>query len=150
MHAPDFKLENETGMVVSLSSLKGKRVVLFFYPKDDTPGCTLEGKDFSSLVSSFSDLNTLVFGISKDTVLSHEKFCRKYLFSHSLLSDVDGKVCEAYGVWGEKKNYGKTYMGLIRSTFLIDEQGTILHVWKNVKAKGHAQRVYDALVDLSS
>lgn len=139
--APDFDLENESGVTMSLSALKGKKVVLYFYPKDNTPGCTVEGKDFSSLTSQFLDHNSLVFGISKDSVQSHEKFSRKYLFTHALLSDPDGEVCEKYGVWVEKKNYGRTYMGISRSTFLIDESGVITQVWRNVRSKGHAQKV---------
>ncbi len=143
--AASFTLNDQNGMPVSLSQFKGKKVVLYFYPKDDTPGCTVEAIDFTAKAAEFQQKNTVVLGISKDSVASHQKFCEKHRLGISLLSDPDGTVLEAYGVWQEKKNYGKTYMGIVRSTFLIDETGIIQKGWKNVKVEGHAQAVLNAL-----
>ena len=143
MAVPDFELCNELGKIVSLSSLKGKRFVFYFYPKDDTPGCTVEGNEFSDLYDQFESLGVDVFGISKDSVESHCSFSEKYRFNHRLLSDPDGVLCEQFGVWQEKQNYGKTYMGLVRSTFIVDENGCVVYRWKRVKTKGHAQKVLE-------
>ena len=141
--APPFSLKNQDGEEVSLDDCAGKRVVLYFYPKDDTPGCTTEGIEFTQLKDEFEKHNTIVFGISKDTVDSHKKFCDKHGFSIELLSDESGETIEAYGAWQEKNNFGKKAMGIVRSTVLLDESGTTLKHWKNVQAAGHAKEVLD-------
>jgi thioredoxin-dependent peroxiredoxin len=117
------------------------RTLLYFYPKDDTPGCTLEAQDFTRLLPDFTELGIQIIGVSKDSEASHEKFCNKYDLAIKLISDNDGLLHEQYSVIGEKKNYGKAYIGVIRSTFLIDQSGKILHEWRNVKATGHAEKV---------
>ncbi|MCY4577060.1 MAG: peroxiredoxin [Candidatus Kaiserbacteria bacterium] len=139
--APAFLLKNQDGGEVSLDKLKGKWVVLYFYPKDDTPGCTTEGLEFSALRKEFEKHNAVVFGISKDTVESHKKFCEKHKFSIDLLSDEGGEMIEAYGAWREKNSFGKKTMGIVRSTVLIDASGTVIKHWKSVQAQGHAQQV---------
>jgi thioredoxin-dependent peroxiredoxin len=141
--APDFTLPKDGGGSVSLSSLKGRKVILYFYPKDDTPGCTTEACSFQAALPDFSGANAEIIGISKDSSASHDKFKAKYSLGFTLASDSDGKVCEAYGVWVEKSNYGKKYMGIERSTFLIDEQGTVRRVWRKVKVDGHAAAVLE-------
>ena len=146
--APDFNLPGTAGDV-SLAKLKGKNVVLYFYPKDDTPGCTLEGKDFSSIKEKFADANTVILGISKDSVDSHDKFCAKHDIGIPLISDEDGATTEAYGVWVEKNMYGKKYMGIERTTFLIDGNGKIAKIWKKVKVEGHANDVLNAAQSLN-
>ncbi|RPE71209.1 peroxiredoxin Q/BCP [Pacificibacter maritimus] len=143
--APDFTLPRDGGTDLSLSDLLGQKVVLYFYPKDNTPGCTTEALDFTALKDQFTQANITVIGISKDSVKKHENFCKKHDLSIPLLSDADGTMCEDYGVWAEKSMYGKTYMGINRTTYAIDEQGKITHVWPKVKVKGHAQAVLDAL-----
>jgi len=135
--APDFNLPVEGGKTVSLSSLKGKNVVLYFYPKDDTPGCTVEANDFAKAMGDFEKANTVILGVSRDSIKSHEKFREKYCLPFSLISDEAGSMCEDYGVWVEKSMYGKTYMGIERSTFLIDTSGTIRKIWPKVKVDGH-------------
>ena len=142
---PDFTLKNQKGEDVSLSDMTGKKWVLYAYPKDDTPGCTLEAQDFTRLKADFDAAGVALWGISKDSVGSHEKFCGKYNLSVSLLSDPDAALLTPLGAWGEKKNYGKTYMGIIRSTYLIDGSGRLLKIWRNVRAKGHAEKVLDAV-----
>lgn len=142
--APDFTLHRDGGDSVTLADLRGSGVVLFFYPRDDTPGCTKESMGFSELAQGFEDAGVKVFGISKDSVASHEKFVAKYGLQVPLLSDGDGSVCEAYGVWQEKNSYGKTYMGIVRSTFLIDADGKIARAWRNVKVPGHVKDVFEA------
>lgn len=142
--APDFTMPGSGGKTVSLSKMKGKNVVLYFYPKDDTPGCTLEGKEFSALKKQFEAANTEVIGVSKDSVASHDKFCGKYGYTITLASDEDGSVCEEYGVWVEKSMYGKKYMGIERSTFLIDSSGKLARIWRKVKVEGHADEVLKA------
>ncbi len=139
--APDFSVLNHQGKSVSLSQLKGKKVILYFYPKDDTPGCTTEAIGFTKLYSQFVAHNTVVLGVSKDSVDSHAQFCQKYDLTVELLSDGEMKIIGPYGVWQEKKNYGKSYMGIARSTYLIDEQGHVAYVWKDVKAADHAEAV---------
>jgi len=139
--APDFTLPDDQGRPISLKDFRGKKLVVYFYPKDDTPGCTTEGKDFRDHYEKFQDCNTEIFGISKCSVKSHDKFKCKYEFPFSLLSDESGDVCERYGVWVEKNMYGKTYMGIQRATFLIDETGVVRHVWPKVKVEGHALEV---------
>jgi peroxiredoxin Q/BCP len=148
--APSFELPRDGGDIVSLVDLSGKKVVLYFYPKDNTPGCTTEALDFTALKAEFEAVNTLIFGISKDSVKKHENFCAKHNLGIPLLSDADGQTCEDYGVWGEKMNYGKTYMGITRSTYLIDEEGKIMKNWTKVKVKDHAQTVLDAIKESAS
>ena len=145
--APNFDLETDTGRV-SLSALKGKTVVLYFYPKDDTPGCTNEGKDFSALVPEFHKAGAVVIGASKDSVKAHGKFRAKYDLKVELGSDPEGKTIEAYGSWVEKSLYGRQYMGIDRSTFVIDGQGVIRALWRKVKVKGHAEAVLKAVQGL--
>lgn len=142
--APDFTLPRDGGTDITLSALRGQKVVLYFYPKDNTPGCTTEALEFTALKSEFAAANTVVFGISKDSVKKHENFCKKHDLGVPLLSDEAGTVCEDYGVWAEKMNYGKTYWGIVRTTYLIDEDGKISHVWPKVKAAGHAAEVLQA------
>ena len=143
--APDFTLPRDGGGEVSLAELRGSKVVLFFYPKDDTPGCTKESIGFSADVEAFEAAGAKVFGISKDPVASHDKFVKKHGLAVPLLSDAEGSVCEDYGVWKEKKMYGKTFMGIERSTFLIDADGKIARVWPKVKVDGHVAEVLDAV-----
>ncbi|MDA1353301.1 MAG: thioredoxin-dependent thiol peroxidase [bacterium] len=143
--APDFSVKDQDGNTVTLSEFKGKSVVLYFYPKDDTPGCTREGIGFSEKKSEFELKNAVVLGVSKDSVSSHKSFCTKYNLNISLLSDENMDILEPYGAWGEKKNYGKTYMGIIRCTFIIDPTGVITKVWKSVKVDGHVDKVLEAL-----
>ena len=141
--APAIELPNDQGETVSLADFKGKNVVVYFYPKDDTPGCTTEGKDFRDLYSQFQDANTEIFGISKCPVAKHDKFKCKYEFPFALLSDEIGDVCERYGVWVEKNMYGKKYMGIGRATFLIDTEGKVKATWPKVKVAGHAAEVLE-------
>ena len=127
-----------------LSGLAGQTVVLYFYPKDDTPGCTTEALDFTAMASDFAAANTVVLGVSKDTVAKHDKFVAKHDLGVKLLSDEDGAVCEAYGVWVEKKMYGKVHMGIERATFLIDGDGVVRREWRKVKVPGHVDEVLEA------
>jgi peroxiredoxin Q/BCP len=143
--APSFTLPRDGGENVELSHLQGRKVVLYFYPRDNTPGCTTEALDFTALKAEFDAANTVVMGISKDTVRKHDNFCAKHSLGIPLLSDADGTVCEDYGVWGEKSMYGKTHMGITRSTYLIDEAGNIAQVWPKVKVKDHAAAVLEAV-----
>ena len=142
--APDFSIETTEGQK-KLTSYKGKHLVLYFYPKDDTPGCTNEAKDFSSLSIQFEAAGIKILGVSRDTLAKHQKFIAKHDLKIELGSDEDGVLCEAYGVWVEKNMYGRTYMGIARSTFLIDPKGRISRIWPNVRVKGHAQDVLDSL-----
>lgn len=142
--APDFTLPRDGGSTVSLADLKGSPVILFFYPRDDTPGCTKESIGFSQLLSDFSSTGAQVFGVSKDSVQSHDKFVAKHELTTPLLSDEHGTVCEDYGVWKEKNMYGKKFMGIERSTFLIDADGKIAQVWRKVKVPGHVPDVLKA------
>ncbi|MDE3061363.1 MAG: thioredoxin-dependent thiol peroxidase [Pseudomonadota bacterium] len=125
-------------------SLRGKNMVLYFYPKDDTPGCTVEAKDFRDHIKEFEKAGTVVIGVSKDSVKSHDKFKEKYCLPFPLASDESGKMCEDYGVWVEKSMYGKSYMGIERATFLIDNTGTIRRIWRKVKVDGHVKEVLEA------
>jgi peroxiredoxin Q/BCP len=143
--APDFTLPSDGGDEVSLSDYRGKKVVLYFYPKDDTPGCTTEACNFRDDYSQILASGAVVLGVSPDTVRSHDKFKLKYELPFALLSDPDHEVAETYGAWGEKKMYGKTYMGIIRSTFIIDEEGQIVKVFPRVRPKNHSQQVLEAL-----
>lgn len=142
--APDFTLPSTTGQDVTLSDLQGENVVLFFYPRDDTKGCTVENIDFSALADAFASCNTRLFGISKDSIASHHKFIDKKSLTVPLLSDENSDVCEKYDVWKEKKMYGKTFMGIERCTFLINAKGEIAQTWRKVKVDGHAQQVLEA------
>ena len=146
--APDFTLPSTTGEDITLSALRPAPVVLFFYPRDDTSGCTVENLDFTALLPEIEAAGVKVFGISKDSMASHEKFMAKKSLTVPLLSDETDTVCEAYGVWKEKKMYGKTFMGIERSTFLIDGEGRIAREWRKVKVPGHADEVLDAAKEL--
>ena len=146
--APDFTLPQDGGSDVTLSALKGNPVIVYFYPKDNTPGCTTEALDFTARQQEFADLNCTVLGVSKDSVKKHANFRTKHGLSVTLLSDADSDVCERYGVWKEKKMYGKTFWGIERTTFLIDADGSIARIWPKVKVKGHVGEVLAALRDL--
>lgn len=146
--APDFTLPRDGGSQVTLSDLRGHPVILYFYPKDDTPGCTLEAQDFTRLYPAFTQMGAEVFGISKDSVKKHEKFCQKHALSIPLLSDEASTVCEDFGVWKEKQMYGKTYLGIERTTFLIDAKGHIARIWPKVSVKDHAEEVLAATKEL--
>ena len=139
--APLFSLTSDEGAEISLSELKGKYVVLYFYPKDDTPGCTIEAQDFSKKNAEFEKLEAVVLGVSKDNVASHCKFIDKYKLSVSLLADENGEVCKLFDVIKEKSMFGKKYFGIDRSTFLIDKMGRIIDSWSSVKVKGHVDEV---------
>jgi peroxiredoxin Q/BCP len=143
--APDFTLIADNGEAITLSQLKGKKIVLYFYPKDDTPGCTQQACDFRDNQSEFAKKGTIILGISRDNNASHQKFKNKYSLNFPLLTDEEGKVCEAYGVWQQKSMYGKTYFGIERSTFLIDENLNIQKIWRKVKVDDHFQEVLKAL-----
>ena len=142
--APDFTLLRNGGGDVKLSSLRPKKVVLYFYPKDDTTGCTREAQDFTERLAAFKAADATVLGVSKDSVAKHDKFRDKYELGVTLLSDESGEVCDTYGTWVEKKMYGKSYMGIERSTFLIDGDGKIAQIWRRVKVPGHADEVLEA------
>lgn len=146
--APDFTLRTDAGSI-TLSALRGKSVVIYFYPKDDTPGCTAEACSFRDNLPDFSSVQTEVIGISKDTADSHAKFRKKYDLTFHLASDEDGRVCESYGAWVEKNNYGKKYMGIERCTFLVDKEGKINHIWRRVKVDGHIGKVLEAVKSLT-
>lgn len=143
--APNFTLLNQDGIEVSLSDFAGKKIVLYFYPKDNTSGCTLEAQEFSGLLDEFLALNACVIGVSPDSLQSHKKFIANQELRVMLLSDPDKSVSESYGAYGEKTMYGKKVQGIIRSTFVIDEKGKIVEAFYNVRAKGHAQKVLEAL-----
>jgi thioredoxin-dependent peroxiredoxin len=139
--APSFSLPDQDGNTVSLDDFKGSKVIVYFYPKDDTPGCTKEACQFNDNLHGFQRAGVPVLGISRDDAASHRAFREKYGLGFPLLSDVDHRVMDAYGAWGEKTSYGKTSVGVLRSTFLIDEQGRVQHAWYDVKADGHAEKV---------
>lgn len=143
--APDVSLPRDGGETVTLSDLKPKAVVLYFYPKDDTPGCTKEAIAFTALRDEFAASGAVVFGISKDPVKKHDKFVAKYDLSIPLLSDEDSDVCERYGTWVEKNMYGNKYMGIERTTYLINGSGNIAEIWRKVKVPGHAEAVLEAV-----
>ena len=147
-NAPDFTLPSTSGQDVTLSSLKPKAVVLFFYPRDNTSGCTKEAIGFSELKETFAAENVEVFGLSKDDMKSHHKFVEKQELTVELLTDAESDVCEAYDVWKEKSMYGKKFMGIERSTFLIDGEGKIARVWRKVKVPGHVDEVLAAAKEL--
>ena len=143
--APDFTLPRDGGETMTLSALQGSAVVLFFYPRDSTPGCTKESIGFSQALPEFAKAGAKVVGISKDSVAAHDKFVAKHDLTTPLASDEHGTTCEDYGVWKEKKMYGKTFMGIERTTFLIDAQGKIVRVWRKVKVPGHVDEVLAAV-----
>jgi peroxiredoxin Q/BCP len=145
--APDFTLSSDDGSTVTLSKLRGKKVVLYFYPKDDTPGCTTQACDLRDAMPTFQDLDAVVLGVSPDSVASHRKFRDKFGLNYPLLADEDHRVAEAYGVWKERSMYGRKSMGIERSTFLIDEDGKIQEAWRKVSPKGHADLLQEALQD---
>lgn len=146
--APTFDIPTNGNENVNLATLSGKNIVLYFYPKDDTPGCTIEAKDFRDNIKAFDKLNTVIIGVSKDSVKSHDKFSEKYCLPFPLASAENTSVCEDYGVWKEKTNYGKTYMGIERTTFLIDKKGIIRQIWHKVKVDGHVNAVLEAVKGL--
>ena len=142
--APEFTLPRDGDQTVILSALRPGKVVVYFYPKDDTSGCTLEAQEFTARLADFTAAGATIIGVSKDSAKSHDKFCKKYGLGIILASDEHGTTCEDYGVWAEKSMYGKTYMGMERSTFLIDGQGNIAQVWRKVSVKGHVEEVLAA------
>ena len=147
--APSFKLVSTGKENFNLKTSVGKYIVLYFYPKDDTPGCTIETNDFNKLLSKFKKLECEVYGISKDNIKSHNKFREKYKIKFDLLADEEIKVLKKYKVWGKKKFMGREFMGIIRSTFLIDRKGKIIKIWENVKVKDHAKEVLKTLKEFS-
>jgi thioredoxin-dependent peroxiredoxin len=147
--APTFTLPDQDGRPVSLAELRGRPVVLYFYPKDDTPGCTTQACGIRDQWTEFEAAGAAVLGVSPDTVESHARFAGKHDLPHTLLADPEREVLEAYGAYGEKVLYGKTTVGVIRSTFLIDAEGTVAKVWKRVQTKSHAEQVLKALDDLA-
>ena len=151
LHAPDFTLQNENGNSITLSEYAGKKyVILYFYPKDATPGCTLEAQTFKENHTEFNALNAVILGVSPDGEASHLKFSDKHGLPFSLLADTEHTVSELYGVWKLKKTFGKEYMGIERSTFLIDPTGTVIKEWRKVKVDGHIDTVYQTLLQLSN
>lgn len=143
--APDFTAPRDGGDTITLSALRPKAVVLYFYPKDDTPGCTKEAIAFTQSTADFEATGAVVIGVSRDTVAKHQKFVTKHALAVPLISDEDGAICEAYGTWVEKQMYGKTYMGIERATFLIDGSGVLRQIWRKVKVPGHADAVLEAV-----
>ena len=146
--APDVILPNESGDIIDIKDFRPKMVILFFYPRDNTSGCTREAKDFTENIRIFNDLNTKVFGISKDSIKSHEKFIKKHNLKIPLLSDEERSVCEDFDVWREKSMYGKIYMGIERSTFIIDGSGSVTHEWRKVKVANHVEEVLEVIKKL--
>lgn len=144
-HAPDFTLHSDENTPVSLKDFRGKKVILYFYPKDNTPGCTREACDFRDSLAQFTNQDTVIIGISKDNPLKHQKFKQKYLLPFTLLADENGNVCEAYGVIDKKSLFGRTFLGIQRSTFLIDGKGNIRAIWRKVNVTGHIKQVLDEL-----
>ena len=142
--APNFQLPSTSNTIIELNKIK-KNIILYFYPKDDTPGCTLESKDFNRLNNILNKNNTIVFGVSKDSIRSHLKFKKKYKLKFDLLSDQSLRVIKKYGVWGKKNFLGKSYMGIIRTTFLIDKKRIIKKIWRNVRVKKHATEVLNEI-----
>ncbi|USG59971.1 thioredoxin-dependent thiol peroxidase [Sneathiella marina] len=146
--APDFTMSTDTAGEISLRGLAGQKFVLYFYPKDDTPGCTKEAIGFTESAAEFEKLGVQVIGVSKDTIAKHAKFRTKHNLSVLLASDEDGTTCEAFGVWVEKNMYGRKYMGIERATFLVDGEGVLRSIWRKVKVKGHVEAVLAAAADL--
>lgn len=149
-NAPDFSLPSDNSGEITLSALQGQAVVLFFYPKDNTPGCTREACEFSSDKAAFEAAGAQVFGLSKDSLKKHENFRNKHDLTVPLLSDADSDTCEKYGVWKEKKMYGKTFWGIERATVLIAADGTIARIWRKVKVPGHVEEVLAAVKELTA
>ena len=149
MKASNFTLPSTSKTKYALKNSLGKFVVLYFYPKDDTPGCTIETNDFNKLLPKFNKLNCEIYGVSKDNIKSHDKFREKYKIKFDLLSDEETKIHKKYNVWGKKKFMGREFLGTIRTTFLIDKKGKILKTWENVKVKDHAKEVLETLKNLS-
>ena len=149
MKASNFTLPSTSKVKYNLKNSIGKFVVLYFYPKDDTPGCTIETNDFNKLLSKFKKLECEVYGISKDSLKSHDKFRHKYKIKFNLLADEELKVLKKYKVWGKKKFMGREFMGIIRTTFLIDKHGKIIKIWENVKVKDHAKKVLETLKEIT-
>ena len=149
MNTVDFTLPNAQGEMVSLSDFRGKKFIVYFYPKDSTPGCTTEACDFRDASEAFAAKNTVILGISADSQKRHQNFISKYELPFELLSDVDHTVCEQYGVWQLKKNYGKEYYGIVRSTFLINESGELIQEWRSVKVKDHVAEALSFLEQLN-
>lgn len=147
--APDFQADSTDGTIVTLESLRGRTVVLYFYPKDETPGCTREACAFRDAWADVQDLGVVVLGVSKDSIASHKKFQAKHRLPFPLLSDPDGRILEAYGAFKEKTMWGKTFLGIERSTFLIDGQGVVRKVWRKVKVDGHADAVLAAAKEIA-
>jgi peroxiredoxin Q/BCP len=145
---PALRLPASGGDEIALRDLKGDKLVLYFYPKDNTPGCTLEGQEFTALYKEFRKAGAEIIGISKDSVKAHDNFCAKFGFPYRLLSDSEGKACDAFGTMVEKSMYGRKYMGIDRATFLFDEKGVLRQSWHSVKAKGHAAEVLTAVQNL--
>jgi peroxiredoxin Q/BCP len=143
--APAFTAATDTGESLSLSSLRGRSVVLYFYPKDDTPGCTVEACEFRDALPKFEGLDAVVLGVSPDSVKKHQRFKTKYKLPFTLLADPDHSIAESYGVWGEKMMFGRKYMGVLRTTFVIDPDGRIAKIFRSVKPEGHAQEVEQVL-----
>ncbi len=146
--APSFNLPCDDETRIDLSDLRGKNVVLYFYPKDDTPGCTIEAQDFSAKIAEFKKLDTVILGVSKDNIDSHCKFSQKYNLSFNLISDENQELCNAYGVIKEKSMFGKKYMGIDRSTFIINKKGSIAKIFRSVKVNGHVDEVLEFLKNL--
>ena len=146
--APDFTIPNQDGKSVNMNDLSGKWAVIYLYPRDDTPGCTVEANEFTELYSKFEDNNAVVIGVSPDNEAKHCKFIDKYELKVELLADTEKTMLSDYGVWQEKSMYGKTYMGVVRTTYLINPDGQISEAWPKVKAKGHAEAVLNKLIDL--
>lgn len=143
--APNFSLPGDGGTNIALSDYAGQNLVLYFYPRDDTPGCTKEAIGFTEKLDEFAALNTQIVGVSKDTVAKHDKFIAKHDLGVRLISDEEGGMLEDYGVWVEKKNYGRTYMGIERSTYLIGPDGDVLQIWRKVRVKDHVEKVLEAV-----
>lgn len=143
--APDFTAADDTGAEFTLGALRGRKVILYFYPRDNTPGCTQEACDFRDLSPALSEKNSVVIGVSTDSVKSHRNFKSRYALPFTLVADPDREIVSRYGVWVEKKNYGRSYMGVARTTFVIDEEGVVERVFESVKVKGHANAVLESL-----
>ena len=146
--APDFTIATDGGGTFSLLEMRGHNVIIYFYPKDDTPGCTKEACEFRDSLPDFSNSSSKIIGISKDTVAKHDKFKSKYDLPFALGADLEGDVCEVYGTWVEKSMYGRQYMGIERATFLVDKEGVIQGIWRKVKVKGHVEEVLGAVQNL--
>lgn len=146
--APDFSLKSQREEEIKLSNFRGQWVILYFYPKDNTPGCTIEANDFTKYAQDFQRMNAVILGVSPDSCASHSKFAKTQRLTITLLSDPEHTVLESYGVWQKKSFMGKTFWGVVRSTFLIDPEGKLAFIWRSVKAKGHAQSVKEKLREL--